>query len=85
MPLPTSSRQISAFKCFVDDGFENQQKALEKFHMREKSDLRGAAILMVKSKGKQPVTQMISSGHTNQMKQIDQAEKGGMVPRRGNL
>ena len=52
MPLPTSSRQISTFKCFADDGFENWRKALERFHR--------AAISMVRSKGKQPVTQMIT-------------------------
>ena len=60
MPLPTSSRQISTFKCFADDGFENWRKALERFHRREKSDLHRAAISMVRSKGKQPVTQMIT-------------------------
>ena len=69
MPLPTSSRQINAFKCSADDGFENWRKAFERLHRREKSDLHRAANSMAKSMGKQPVTQMISSGHTNQMKQ----------------
>ena len=69
MPLPTSPTQISSFKCFVEDGFGNWKKALEKFQSHEKSDFHRAAVSMVSSKGKQSVTQLISSDHTKQMKQ----------------
>ena len=38
MPLPTSSKQMSSGKCFVEDGFGNWKKALENFQSHEKSD-----------------------------------------------
>ena len=69
MPLPTSSRQIASAKCFIEDGFGKWKKALETFRSHEKSDFHQAAVLFMSSKKKQPVSQLISSGHTKQMKE----------------
>ena len=69
MPLPTSSTQISSFKCFVEDGFKNWKKALEKFRSHEKSDFHRAAAFMLSSNKKQSVSQLIVSGHTEEMKE----------------
>ena len=68
MPLPTSSKQMSSAKCFVEDGFGNWKKALEKFQSHEKSDFLRAAVLFTSSKGKQSVSQLISNDHAKQMK-----------------
>ena len=69
MALPTSSTQISSFKCFVENGFKNWKKALEKFRSHEKSDFHRAAAFMLSSKKKQSVSQLIVSGHTEEMKE----------------
>ena len=69
MPLPTSSTQISSFKCFVEIGFNNWKKALEKFCSNEKSDFHRTAAFMLSSKKKRSVSQLIADGHRNEMKE----------------
>ena len=59
---------MSSAKCFVEDGFGNWKKALEKFQSHEKSDFHRAAVLFTSSKGKQSVSQLISNDHAKQMK-----------------
>ena len=67
MPLPTLSTQISSIKCFVENGFDNWKKALEKFRSHKKSDFHRAAVSMLSSKKKQSVSQLIVSDQRNQI------------------
>ena len=69
MPSPTSSKQMSSAKCFIEDGFGNWKKALEKFQSHEKSDFHRGAVSFTSSKGKQSISPLISNDHAKQMKE----------------
>ena len=62
-------RQLSSIKCFVEDGFSNWKKILEKFQAHEKSDFHRAAVSLTSWKEKQSVSQLISSGYVKQMEE----------------
>ena len=49
MPLPKSSREKDSYLTFVENGFSNWKKALDRFQSHENSEFHRAAISMVRS------------------------------------
>ena len=68
LPIPTVSRQVDSYKCFVENGFLAWQKALQTFQRHEQSELHRASATAIHSRDANlSVQTMMSTGREEQM------------------
>jgi len=68
MPLPTQSREKDSYAAFVENGFSNWKKALDRFFSHERSEFHKAAVSMiVSSSGSSSVASKLSAQQQKDM------------------